>query len=102
MKIELVDLLECNPDNEMKIVDHYYLGENLQPELHEIPEENKTSVIGVESFAPNFKANTITGDSIDFHEWLGDSWGVVFSFSKAFIASGNPDLGYGKFKERFQ
>ncbi|CRL07210.1 CLUMA_CG020193, isoform A [Clunio marinus] len=30
-----------------------------------------------ESF-PNFKVSTTLGD-IDFHQWLGDSWGVLFS-----------------------
>ena len=28
--------------------------------------------------APNFKAKTSLGE-IDFHEYLGDSWGVLFS-----------------------
>ena len=28
--------------------------------------------------APNFTANTTIG-KIDFHEWLGDSWGVFMS-----------------------
>ena len=28
--------------------------------------------------APNFKANTTIGE-IDFYEYLGDSWGVLFS-----------------------
>jgi alkyl hydroperoxide reductase subunit AhpC len=27
---------------------------------------------------PNFKASTTEGD-IDFYEYLGDSWGVLFS-----------------------
>ncbi|MEL7006631.1 MAG: peroxidase, partial [Bacteroidota bacterium] len=28
--------------------------------------------------APNFQVETTEG-KIDFHEWLGDSWGVLYS-----------------------
>jgi alkyl hydroperoxide reductase subunit AhpC len=28
--------------------------------------------------APGFEAET-TGGTISFHDWLGDSWGVLFS-----------------------
>ncbi|MBC8295414.1 MAG: redoxin domain-containing protein, partial [Pelagibacterales bacterium] len=37
----------------------------------------------INSVAPDFKAKTSIGD-ISFHEWLGDSWGVLFSHPKDF------------------
>lgn len=59
-------------------------------------------MLKINSLAPDFTALTSIG-SLSFHEWLGDSWGVLFSHPKDFTPVCTTELGsLARLKSEFE
>lgn len=60
------------------------------------------SVIRLGDIAPNFTAQSSLGE-INFHEWLGDSWGILFSHPADYTPVCTTELGtVAKYKSEFE
>lgn len=59
------------------------------------------ATIRLGDIAPNFTAMTTEG-IIDFHQWLGDSWGILFSHPADYTPVCTTELGtVAKYKDEF-
>jgi alkyl hydroperoxide reductase subunit AhpC len=55
-------------------------------------ERNETMTIRLGDVAPDFTQQSTDGE-INFHDWLGNSWGVLFSHPKTFTPVCTTELG---------
>ena len=62
-------------------------------------------ILRLGNIVPDFSCNTTQGEWASFHEWLGDSWGILFSHPADFTPVCTTEIGrlalkYEWFKER--
>ena len=62
----------------------------VEPQLRKI---GRQMILQIEELAPDFEAETMHG-TIRFHDWIGDSWAVLFSHPRSFTPVCTTELGH--------